>query len=148
MRGDSTTMSEKTINIQATVFNPKEPQLNKDIALLVDTGADTCVIPKKIADELKVEYLRGNALAQVADGRVIKAKMAYIGIQIEGEIIITLFSVIDSDVEPLLGFDIMELLDFTIEVRRRRVKKTFRSFKILKRNIIMRLKTEATRGEG
>ena len=121
---------KKEIRLEAVLVNPLNRHLNQPIDFLVDTGASITVIPKKIADKLKLKKC-GEATIGLADGRTVKHDLAYVHIFIENHGITT-FVTINPDGGALLGFDVMEMLQFQIDVANKRVLKPIRRVKAIK----------------
>ncbi len=121
--------SDKQVRIQGILANPTNRKLNCDIDLCVDTGASVTVIPKKVAQKLKLKRA-GKAKIQLADGQVVEHDVVYVYLYIAGEGL-TLFATVNPDGDALLGFDVMELLQFQVDVARRRILKPLRRFKVL-----------------
>ena len=121
--------SSKQVRIQGVLANPADRKLNCDIDLCVDTGATITVIPKKIAQKLKLKKA-GNARVQLADGQIVEHDLVYVYLYIAGEGL-TLFATVNPDGEALLGFDVMELLQFQVDVARRRILKPLKRFKVI-----------------
>jgi predicted aspartyl protease len=119
----------KQVRIQGVLANPADRKLNCDIDMCVDTGASVTVIPRKIAQKLKLKKV-GKAQIQLADGQIVEHDVVYVYLYIAGEGL-TLFATVNPNGDALLGFDVMELLQFQVDVARRRVLKPLRRFKVL-----------------
>jgi clan AA aspartic protease len=121
--------SEKAVSIQGVLANPSNRDLNCTVEFCVDTGANITVIPRKIAKKLKLKK-SGTAQIQLADGRVVENDLAYVYLYVADEGVM-LFAAITEDGEPLLGTDVMELLQFQIDVGRRKILKPVKRLKVL-----------------
>jgi len=120
---------KKDIHIEGLVANPANRDLNCTLTFCVDTGASITVIPKKIAKKLRL-VKKGIAKVQFGDGRIIENDLAYVYLYVAGEGVM-LFAAIVEDADALLGCDVMELLQFQVDVARKKVLKPVRRFKII-----------------
>jgi len=119
----------KEIRVRAVLANPNDRDLNCDIDLCVDTGASITVIPQKVAKKLKLQTV-GNAQIQLANGHIVKHDLVYVYLYIDGEGL-TLYAAVNPDGDALLGCDIMGLLQFQVDVARKRVFKSLKRFKVI-----------------
>jgi len=60
------------IYVNVNIINSADPNKNRLMKALVDTGADTSIIPIKLARELGVESKQLSNPAKTADGRMIQ----------------------------------------------------------------------------
>lgn len=120
-------LNEECLRIRGLIANPKKPQLHTSISFIVDTGATGIAIPAKVAEKLDLEVV-GAGKAELADGRLVTCKIAYAYVYISGEGLITLVT-FDNVEEPLLGVDIMGLLNLQIDAAHRKILKPIRRFK-------------------
>jgi len=121
--------SKKEIHIEGLLANPANHDLNCTVKFCVDTGASITVIPKKIAKKLKLAKA-GSAQIQLGDGRIIQKDLAYIYLYIAHEGLMV-FAAIVEDGTALLGCDVMELLQFQIDVARQKILKPIKRFKVI-----------------
>lgn len=117
--------------LDAVIANPADPRKRCDVRFVVDTGAGMTAITTSMARALDLKYV-ATAEVGLADGRVIKVNLAYAYLCIHGEHVFTLVGCGGCDV-PLLGFDVMRLLQLQLDVANKRVlRPARRRFKILR----------------
>jgi predicted aspartyl protease len=123
------TKSKKEIRVEGLLANPANRDLNCTLEFCVDTGANITVIPKKIARKLKLAKV-GAAKVQLADGRIVEYDLAYVYLYVANEGVMT-YAAINQGDDALLGCDVMEILQFQIDVARRKILKPIKRFKVL-----------------
>lgn len=116
--------------IDAVVANPKNLKKRVDLSFVVDTGAGMTAIPADVAKRLGLDYV-ATAEVALADATVIQVKLAYAYINIHGEHIFTLVGCGGCD-QPLLGFDVMSLLQLELDIANKRCLRPVRRFKVLR----------------
>ncbi|MCJ7768057.1 retroviral-like aspartic protease family protein [Candidatus Bathyarchaeota archaeon] len=122
---------EEQLSLDAVIANPADPKRRSGIKFVVDTGASMTAITDEVAKRLRLKYV-ATAEVGLADGKVIKVDMAYVYLHIHGEHVFTLVCCGGCDV-PLLGFDILSLLQLQIDVANKKVLRPVRRrFKILR----------------
>jgi predicted aspartyl protease len=121
--------SKKDIHIEGVLANPANRDLNCTLEFCVDTGASITVIPRKIARKLKL-VKAGKAQIQLGDGRIVTNDLAYVYLYIAHEGLMV-FAAIVEDGAALLGCDVMELLQFQIDVAQRKILKPIKRFKVV-----------------
>ena len=119
------------MSLDAVIANPADPRKRSDIRFVVDTGASMTAITAEMAKSLRLKYV-ATAEVGLADGRVIKVNLAYAYLCIHGEHVFTLVGCGGCDV-PLLGFDVLSLLQLQLDVANKKVLRPMRRrFKILR----------------
>ena len=121
---------KKDIHIEGLLANPANRDLNCTLTFCVDTGASITVIPKKIAKKLRL-VKAGTAKIQLADGRIIDNDLAYVYLYVAGEGLMVFAAINNADENALLGCDVMELLQFQVDIARKKVLKPVRRFKVV-----------------
>lgn len=121
---------KKDIYVDGLLANPANRDLNCPLTFCVDTGASITVIPKKIAKKLKL-VKAGTVKIQLGDGRIIENDLAYVYLYVANEGLMVFAAINNADEGALLGCDVMELLQFQIDVARRKVLKPLRRFKVV-----------------
>lgn len=111
------------------IANPHDPARHMKVRFLVDTGSSGTVIPRKVAEFLKLDCV-GEGLAELADGRQIKTNLAYLYLNISGEHVFTLVSY-NGCKTPLLGFDVISVLGLQLDMGRKRFLKPVRRFNLI-----------------
>jgi len=119
----------KDIYIEGVLANPANRDLNCTLEFCVDTGASITVIPKKIARKLKL-VKAGIAQIKFGDGQIVQRDLAYVYLYIAHEGLMV-FAAIIEDGEALLGCDVMELLQFQVDIARRKVLKPVKRFQVV-----------------
>lgn len=122
--------SKKEVHIEGVLANPSNRNLNCTVDFCVDTGASITVIPKKIAKKLRLKSA-GKALIQLGDGRQIENDLAYVYLYVANEGLMLFAAINEDGTDALLGCDVMELLQFQIDIARKRVLKPVRRFKVV-----------------
>jgi clan AA aspartic protease len=122
------------IRIPVVIKNPKKPELKKEVNLLVDTGATGCVIPNSLAEELELKELCiGEGISELADGSVAESMLVYAALQVDDQHVITVVNVPYHDIlEPIMGFDILDMLEIQIDVAKRKLLRPIKHFRLLK----------------
>ena len=119
------------MSLDAVVANPADPRKRSDIRFVVDTGASMTAITAEMAKSLRLKYV-ATAEVGLADGKVIKVNLAYAYLCIHGEHVFTLVGCGGCDV-PLLGFDVLSLLQLQLDVANKKVLRPVRRrFKVLR----------------
>jgi clan AA aspartic protease len=111
---------------EAIIANPKNLRRQLTVRFLVDTGSSGTVIPREVAEKLKLECV-GEGLVELADGSKVKTKLAYIYMRINSEHVFTLCSY-NGCSGALLGFDVMHVLGLHIDTDKKRLLKPIRFF--------------------
>ena len=109
--------------------NPANRDLNCTLEFCVDTGASITVIPRKIARKLKL-VKSGTAQIKLGDGRIVQNDLAYVYLYLAHEGLMV-FAAIIEDGEALLGCDVMELLEFQVDIARRKLLKPVKRFQVV-----------------
>jgi clan AA aspartic protease len=113
---------------EAIIANPKNIRKQLKLRFLVDTGSSGTVIPREVAEKLKLECV-GEGLIELADGSKVKIKLAYIYMRINNEHVFTLCSY-DGCAGALLGFDVMHVLGLQVDTEKKRLLKPVRLFSL------------------
>jgi clan AA aspartic protease len=111
------------------VANPKMLKKQLKLRFVVDTGCSGCAIPAKLAKKLGLKTI-GKGNVQLADGSIVKVKLAYMYMRIGGEHVFTLVS-FNGGEEPLLGFDVMSMLQLQLDPHSKKILKPLRRRKLL-----------------
>jgi len=122
--------SEEQMTLDAVIANPANLKKREDVRFVVDTGASMTAITAEMAERLRLKYV-ANAEVGLADGKVIRVRMGYVYLHINGEHVFTLVCCGGCDI-PLLGFDVLSLLQLQLDVAAKKVLKPVRRFRILR----------------
>ena len=106
------------------VANPLNREKGQEVEFLVDTGSSCLVLPAWQAKKLKLKVV-GKGQSELADGNVVENDIAWVFIQIAGESIHTLAVVIDK-ANPILGLDVMRVLQVQVDPANERILKPVR----------------------
>lgn len=90
------------------------------VTALVDTGASLTVIPRSLATRLKLTAFR-TVTVGLADGRDRRMPVAQAMVRLDGRSVPASVLVAPAG-EVLLGAETLELLDVTVDPRRRKLK--------------------------
>jgi clan AA aspartic protease len=112
------------------VANPLDHASGEQVPFVVDTGSTCIVIPMKLAKRLKLKSVGGGE-GVLADGTVATCDMAWIYINVGGEGLPTM-ALIMKDAEPLLGLDVLKMLQLQIDPVRERLLKPLKRFRLIK----------------
>jgi clan AA aspartic protease len=112
------------------VANPLKPREGQEVSFVVDTGSSGLVIPSLLAKQLRLKPV-GEGDSQLADGTVIQSKIAWVYIRINGESVHTLAIIIDK-AQPLLGIDVMRILQLQIDPANERLLKPVKRLSLLR----------------
>ncbi|MEM3581523.1 MAG: retropepsin-like aspartic protease [Candidatus Bathyarchaeia archaeon] len=119
---------EKHVYIDALIANPLKPKLNVKARFLVDTGASGTVIPDEVAEKLQLAKVAA-AKSKVAGGDVKIWPIYYVYLYVSGEGITVLAAGSPDKNEYLLGMDVMELLNFQLDLAGKKVLKPLKAFR-------------------
>ena len=112
------------------VANPLDHSLSEQVAFVIDTGASCIVIPLKLAKKLKLKSVGGGE-ALLADGMRAECQMAWLYISVDGDALATM-ALIMKDAQPLLGLDVMKMLQMQIDPVHERLLKPLKRFKLVR----------------
>jgi len=113
----------------ANTFKPKE--LNVEARFLVDTGAGMSVIPQKTAEKLELKPM-GKMMGTLAAGKTVTFPIYYVYLNVAGEGLVTLVAGSPREDEYLLGADVLEVLEFQVDIARKRLLKPVKRLRIRK----------------
>ena len=112
------------------VANPKDLKKQMKLRFLVDTGCSGSAIPLRVAKALNLECV-GEGEAILANGKTVKIKVAYVYMKIDDEHVFTLIGY-DGCEEPLLGFEIMNILGLQVDTAKKQLLKPMKRFTLKK----------------
>jgi clan AA aspartic protease len=122
--------AEKPLIQKCFVANPLDHSLGEEVPFIIDTGATCIVIPMRLAQKLKLKSV-GEGEGKLADGTRVPCDMAWLYINVDGEGLPTM-ALIMKDAEPLLGLDVMKMLQLQIDPVRERLLKPLKRFRLVK----------------
>ncbi len=117
------------VSITGLLANPSDRNQNCTLDFIVDTGANITLIPRRIANKLKLKTT-GSVTAEIADGRIVKYEIAYVYLYLDGEGLMLHAAIADISL-ALLGCDVIGLLQFQIDVARKKLLKPVRMVRIV-----------------
>ena len=91
-----------------------------NVTALVDTGASMTVVPRAIASRLKLAKFKTMAV-QMADGRTSRLPVSTVIVRLDGRAVPSSVFVVPTG-EVLLGAETLELLNVSVDPKRRRLK--------------------------
>ena len=121
---------ERQLIQKCYVANPLDHSLSEQVPFVVDTGASCIVIPLKLAKRLKLKSVGGGE-GILADGTRAECQMAWLYINVGGDGLPTM-ALIMKDAQPLLGLDVMKMLQLQIDPARERLLKPLKRFTLIK----------------
>lgn len=102
------------LHVSGIVANPSERGLRTELEFIVDTGAIYTVIPKSVADRLRLKET-GRRKFKIANGDVVEYPISEAYIIIDGEGVTSVVAIADEKTPLLLGVTTLELLGLTVD---------------------------------
>ncbi|MGC8895389.1 MAG: clan AA aspartic protease [Candidatus Bathyarchaeia archaeon] len=102
------------VRVRGTVANPSDRSLRAELEFVVDTGAIYTVIPKSVAERLKLKEM-GRRKFKIANGDVVEYPISEAYIIINGEGITSVVAIADEKTPTLLGVTTLELLGLKVD---------------------------------
>jgi clan AA aspartic protease len=121
---------ERQLMQKCFLANPLDHELGGTVEFVVDTGASCIVIPLSLAKKLKLKTVGGGE-GILADGTKVGCEMVWVYINVDGEGLVAIAMVI-KDAQPLLGLDVIKMLQLQIDPARERLLKPLRRFKLIR----------------
>lgn len=101
------------VTTQATIANPSDPGLSATVEALVDTGATFTVVPRELAESLRLP-ITGSGRVRTASGEM-RLQRARALIQIDGRSEINPVLISDTLDRVLIGVVTLETLSLTVD---------------------------------
>ena len=95
--------------VRGTVANSSDHSLRAELEFIVDAGVIYTVIPKSVAEGLRLRET-GRRKFKIADGDVVEYPVSEAYIIINGEGVTSLVAIAEEKISVLLGGTILELL--------------------------------------
>ena len=102
------------VRVRGFIANPLDRDLKAELEFIVDTGAIYTVIPKSIAERLKLKEL-GRRKFKTVNGSVVEFPVSEAYITINGEGVTSLVAIADERTPILLGVTTLELLGLQVD---------------------------------
>ncbi|MEM3566881.1 MAG: retroviral-like aspartic protease family protein [Candidatus Bathyarchaeia archaeon] len=102
------------VRVRGTVANPSDRNLRVELEFIVDTGAIYTVIPKSVADRLKLKET-GRRRFKMANGDVVEYPVSEAYIIINGEGVTSVVAIADEKTPIVLGVTTLELLGLRVD---------------------------------
>jgi clan AA aspartic protease len=102
------------VRVRGTVANPSDRSLKTELEFIVDTGAIYTVIPKSVADMLKLKET-GRRRFKIANGDVVEYPISEAYIIINSEGVTSIVAIADEKTPLLLGVTTLELLGLRVD---------------------------------
>ncbi len=122
-------MMGNNVSITGLLANPFDRNRNCTVDFMVDTGANITLIPRPIAEKLKLETT-GFVTAEIANGKMVRYEIAYVYLYLDGEGLMLHAAIADTSL-ALLGCDVIGLLQFQIDVARKKILKPVRLLRVV-----------------
>lgn len=101
------------VNVQLTITNPADPALTSTVEALVDTGATMTVIPRPLAEQLRLR-VTGRRTVRTATGNIDIDRSAAI-LQIDGKSELNPIVISDTLDRTLVGVVTLETLELAVD---------------------------------
>ncbi len=102
------------VRVRGFIANPLDRDLKAELEFIVDTGAIYTVIPKSIAERLKLKEL-GRRKFKTVNGSVVEFPVSEAYITINGDGVTSLVAIADERTPILLGVTTLELLGLQVD---------------------------------
>ncbi|MDI6805840.1 MAG: retroviral-like aspartic protease family protein [Candidatus Bathyarchaeia archaeon] len=102
------------VRVRGIVANPFDHSLKVDLEFIVDTGAIYTVIPKSVAERLRLKET-GRRRFKIANGDIVEYPVSEAYIIINGEGVTSLVAIADEKTPLLLGVTTLELLGLRVD---------------------------------
>jgi clan AA aspartic protease len=102
------------VRVRGFVANPLDHSLRVELEFVVDTGAIYTVIPKSIAEKLKLKMLSRRKF-KTASGEFVECPVSEAFVEVGGEGVTCLVAVADERTPVLLGVTTLELLGLQVD---------------------------------
>jgi clan AA aspartic protease len=102
------------VRVRGTVANPSDHSLRTELEFIVDTGAIYTVIPKSVAERLRLKET-GRRKFKIANGDVVEYPVSEAYIIINGEGVTSVVAIVDEKTPLLLGVTTLELLGLKVD---------------------------------
>jgi len=100
--------------VQVTIYSLNRPKMGLSIALLVDSGTDGTLLPKKIIKAIRARFLETRMMGGITGPRV-QVRAYLVSIEIGGYVIHGIrAAALEDDQEPILGRDVLNQLIVTL----------------------------------
>jgi len=101
------------VRVRGTVSNSSDHSLKTELEFIVDTGAIYTVIPKSVAEKLKLGELGKRKFK--TGGGVIELPVSEAYVSIDGDGVTSLVAIGSEDMPTLLGVTTLELLGLQVD---------------------------------
>jgi clan AA aspartic protease len=102
------------VRVRGTVANPSERGLRVELKFIVDAGAIYTVIPKSVAEGLRLKET-GRRKFKIANGDVVEYPISEAYIIVNGEDVTSVVAIADEKTTVLLGVTTLELLGLRVD---------------------------------
>jgi clan AA aspartic protease len=102
------------VRVRGTIANPLNHDLKTELEFIVDTGAIYTVIPKSVAEKLKLKELSRRKF-KMADANVVELPISEAYLTIGNEGVTSLVAIADERTPILLGVTTLELLGLQVD---------------------------------
>ena len=102
------------MRVRETVANPSDHSLRVELEFIVDAGAIYTVIPKSVAEGLRLKET-GRRKFKIANGNVMEYPISEAYIVINGEGVTSVVAIADEKTPVLLGVTTLELMGLRVD---------------------------------
>jgi len=102
------------VRVRGTVANPSDYSLRLELEFIADAGAIYTVIPKSVAERLRLKET-GKRKFKIANGDVVEYPVSEAYIIINGEGVTSIVALADEKTPLLLGVTTLELMGLRVD---------------------------------
>lgn len=102
------------VRVRGTVANPSDHSLRVELEFIADTGAIYTVIPRSVAEKLRLKETSRRKF-KIANGDVVDYPISEAYIIINGEGVTSVVAIADEKTPLLLGVTTLELLGLRVD---------------------------------
>ncbi len=110
------------IYLELTIANIHEPERQREITFLVDTGATRAWIPQQVADDLGIQPA-GTVPLELADGSVKELPYGFCLFDFGGETVAGNVVIGPPECEPIVGTHVLQDFRFIIDMERHTISR-------------------------
>jgi len=110
------------IYLELTIANVQDPERQKEVSFLVDTGSTRAWVPKKIADELRIQPV-STVPHELVDGSVTELPYGFCLFDFGGETVAGNIVIGPPESEPIVGTHVLQDFRVIVDMERHTVSR-------------------------